>query len=98
MSYRSLKRVLGETSLERKCRFLFGGALMLLIAGSFYFYAQRNLAILRTQNRQRAELLIAHIVLSEHWQRETPFDAGLVKELASELTPVDLKAYNWKFL
>ena len=26
MSYQSIKRVLGETSLERKCRFLFGGA------------------------------------------------------------------------
>ena len=31
MSYRTIKRLLGETSLERKCRFLFGGALLLLI-------------------------------------------------------------------
>ena len=38
MSYRTMKRLLGETSLERKCRFLFGGGLMLLITGSFYFY------------------------------------------------------------
>ena len=42
MSYRTVKRLLGETSLERKCRFLFGGGLMLLIAGSFYFYASLN--------------------------------------------------------
>ena len=35
MSYRTLKRLLGETSLERKCRFLFGGGLMLLITGLF---------------------------------------------------------------
>ena len=47
MTYRTFKRLLGETSLERKCRFLFGGALMLLIAGSFYFYAHLNLKIIR---------------------------------------------------
>ena len=36
MSYRSIKRVLGETSLERKCRFLFGACLLLLITASFW--------------------------------------------------------------
>ena len=36
MSYRSIKRVLGETSLERKCRLLFGGCLLLLISGTFW--------------------------------------------------------------
>jgi hypothetical protein len=35
MSYRTFKRLLGETSLERKCRFLFGGGLLLLVSGSF---------------------------------------------------------------
>ena len=36
MSYRSIKRVLGETSLERKCRLLFGACLLLLIGGAFW--------------------------------------------------------------
>ncbi len=36
MSYRSIKRVLGETSLERKCRLLFGVCLLLLIGGAFW--------------------------------------------------------------
>ena len=31
MSYRAFKRLLGETSLERKCRFLFGAGTLLLI-------------------------------------------------------------------
>jgi signal transduction histidine kinase len=39
MSYRSIKRLLGETSLERKCRFLFGAATLLLISGSLGWYA-----------------------------------------------------------
>ena len=42
MSYRSLKRVLGETSLERKCRILFGISLLILIATAFYYAAHRS--------------------------------------------------------
>ena len=34
--YRSLKRVLGETNLERKCRILFGLAISILIGVAFY--------------------------------------------------------------
>ena len=31
MSYRAFKHLLGETSLERKCRFLFGAGILLLL-------------------------------------------------------------------
>ena len=34
--YRSLKRVLGESNLERKCRWLFGICVGVLIAIAFY--------------------------------------------------------------
>ncbi len=68
MSYRAVKRLLGETSLERKCRFLFGGGLMLLITGSFYFYAKLNLRIIREQNREQASLLVAPSLLAVHAQ------------------------------
>lgn len=40
MSYRIFKRLLGESSLERKCRFLFGGGLLILISLSFYLYSK----------------------------------------------------------
>lgn len=43
MSYRSFKRVLGETSLERKCRFLFGACLLLLITSSFWLFLLERL-------------------------------------------------------
>ncbi|MBX3436445.1 MAG: HAMP domain-containing protein [Planctomycetaceae bacterium] len=66
MSYRAVKRLLGETSLERKCRFLFGSSLMALITGSFYFYAQLNLRIIRDQNQKQASLLVAPRLLAEH--------------------------------
>ncbi len=66
MSYKTFKKLLGETSLERKCRFLFGGGLMLLISGSFYFYAQLNGWIIRQQNVETARMLISPIVVEKH--------------------------------
>src|SRR5690606_17499089 len=71
MSYRAIKRLLGETSLERKCRFLFGGALMVLITGSFYLYAQLNLGVLKDQNRERARLVVSPRLLARHSKNET---------------------------
>jgi signal transduction histidine kinase len=42
MSYRTFKRVLGETSLERKCRWWFGTSLVVLLTLSFTWYGQRT--------------------------------------------------------
>lgn len=70
MSYRTLKRVLGETSLERKCRFLFGGGLVLLISGSFFLYGKLNTRLIEDQDRERARLLIAPRLLTVHWAAE----------------------------
>lgn len=110
MSYRSFKRVLGETSLERKCRYLFGGALLLLITGSFYFYAQLNLRILKGQNRQRGALLIQQNFLSTHVNAQlqaeaSPGERAELQELAKSFTKLSeelkqkqLREDNWKFI
>ncbi|HEY4235286.1 MAG TPA: ATP-binding protein [Lacipirellulaceae bacterium] len=42
MSYRTFKRVLGETNLERKCRWWFGISLFILLTLSFTWYGQRT--------------------------------------------------------
>jgi signal transduction histidine kinase len=42
MSYRTIKRVLGETNLERKCRWWFGISLFILLTLSFTWYGQRT--------------------------------------------------------
>lgn len=42
MSYRTFKRVLGETSLERKCRWWFGTSLVVLLTLSFTWYGRRT--------------------------------------------------------
>jgi signal transduction histidine kinase len=49
MSYRAFKRLLGETSLERKCRFLFGAFILFLITGSFLLYARQTEGLARKQ-------------------------------------------------
>ena len=40
MSYRSIKRVLGESSLERKIRILFGVCLLILIGAAFFWVSR----------------------------------------------------------
>ena len=68
MSYRTIKRLLGETSLERKCRFLFGSGLLVLITGSFYIYARQTTDLVYTQNAVTARLLVSPVILEKHWK------------------------------
>jgi signal transduction histidine kinase len=50
MSYRTIKRVLGETNLERKCRWWFGTSLFILLSLSFFWYGRRTDTIVRDLN------------------------------------------------
>src|SRR5262245_48466743 len=58
MSYRAFKRLLGETSLERKCRWLLGAGVLVLMTGSFWVYAKQteDLAYEQLQTTGRALL------------------------------------------
>src|SRR3954471_1809081 len=62
MSYRAFKRLLGETSLERKCRFLFGGFILVLISGSFWLYARQTEHLAYDQLKTTCRLLVVQIV------------------------------------
>ena len=68
MSYRTFKRLMGETSLERKCRFLFGGGLLILITGSFYFYGRLTTGLVDEQNKITGRLMVMPIILKKHWE------------------------------
>lgn len=108
MSYRSLKRLFGETSLERKCRFLLGSSLIILISGSFYWYSQRNLIVIEAQYRQRAQLLISQNLQTTHWAESVTNHLQVKEEiktareeilaLAKDLKPEVLREFNWKLL
>ena len=66
MSYRAFKRLLGETSLERKCRFLFGAAVLVLLTISLWLYAYRAEYIARHQISQNANLLVKPALADRH--------------------------------
>jgi two-component system, NarL family, sensor histidine kinase BarA len=70
MSYRSFKRLLGESSLERKSRFLLGAVTLALISSSFWLYARftAHLAYDATANSSR--LLASQVLYNYHVENQ----------------------------
>ena len=68
MSYRSFKHLLGETSLERKCRFIFGLGILVLVSASFFWYGQKTESLVRKQTTQTARLLVGPTLLNMHYK------------------------------
>ncbi|MGD9722450.1 MAG: ATP-binding protein [Pirellulales bacterium] len=103
MSYRSLKRVLGETSLERKCRFLFGACLLILITGSFWWYGRNTKELVYEASRESARGLVETIIVMHHWkswqsdedQKSGESFGDLVEDLRQGLAS---RQYQWKFI
>lgn len=57
MSYRGIKRVLGESNLERKIRIWFGICLFVLMGGSFWFVNQITEDLIYDRIRHRRSAL-----------------------------------------
>src|SRR6516164_10340997 len=85
MSYRAFKRLLCETSLERKCRFLFGSGVVVLIFLSFSFYAYRTEHLAYDQTILTCRLLVAPIRDQHHWNlfKNDLHNAPQAKQFAS---------------
>ena len=66
MSYRGIKRVLGEASLERKILILFGVCLLLLIGGSFLWVNRVTEDTIRKNTRDKAKGLVGDFILRTH--------------------------------
>jgi two-component system sensor histidine kinase BarA len=84
MSYRSLKRVLGETNLERKCRFLFGACLLLLITGAFWWVSTVTERLAKNTARTTGRRSVDSILMKQHWLFWETSEG--MNELARELT------------
>ena len=67
ISYRALKKLIGESSLERKCRFLFGFALLFLITASFWLYESRTRKLVETQQLLAARMLVKQLLDKRHY-------------------------------
>jgi len=72
MAYQTFKDILGETSLERKCRFLFGLCLLVLITGSFWWYGSSTESLVYATTRSTGRHLVDAIMLQYHWKTLEP--------------------------
>lgn len=68
MSYRGVKRVLGETRLELKCLGLFAVCLFTLIGGSFWWYGSRTEDLVMDKARSTGRNLVQAALFQEHWK------------------------------
>ena len=104
MSYRSLKRVLGESSLERKCRWLFGVCLFVLITGSFWWYGLSTGELVKESTRESARGLVDVIIAMHHWRffqtKEDKESGGEeFRDLVDDLTKgLASRQYRWEFI
>ncbi len=63
---------------------------MILISGSFYWYAQRSQKVIELQYRQRAQLLIAQNLQQVHWQHsnaDSIKNRDVIQALSKALKP-----------
>ncbi len=98
MSYRTVKRLLGETSLERKCRYLFGGGLLLLIVGSFYVYAQLTSDLVYEAVHKQAQKLASSIILEKHIEKlENGQMKAVWERMIKDLRPSEGEYKNFSF-
>ena len=83
MAYRSFTDIVGESSLERKCRFLFGLCLLLLITGSFWWYGFRTEELVYTTTRNTGRNFVDATMLQSHWEKLEPDRkfTGLIEQL-----------------
>ncbi len=92
MSYRSFKHLLGETSLERKCRFIFGLGILLLVTVSFFLYGKKTEELVRMQTTQNARMHVNDALRQHHFIIKTLYEkpiASYLTELWDEFKPLD---------
>ncbi|MBA3482635.1 MAG: HAMP domain-containing histidine kinase [Pirellulales bacterium] len=97
MSYRSFKKALGETNLERKCRLLFGTCLLVLISGSFWWYGSETDKIVHDLNRFIGKALVNSAMLEAHNNAfvTNPDDRPLNEQLTDMLRS---REFKWRVL
>ncbi len=69
MSYRGIKRVFGESRLERKIRILFGVCLLALTAGAFWWVSKITETLISDSTREKAHSLATDSLLRTHLRK-----------------------------
>jgi signal transduction histidine kinase len=98
MAHRSIKRVLGETSLQRKCLALFIVFMILLVFGSFYSVERIAEKLVKQTVLRQGRDLVDAALLKYHWEEAWETDPQ-TKALAKEVTrDLMIQKYRWKLL
>ena len=92
MSYRSLKRVLGEASLEQKLRIIFGLCLFVLVAGAFYSVNRITENLIENNLQVRTSQLIYMTLMRTHL-KNIEFVTEENKETRAQLMADIAKSY-----
>src|SRR5262249_7808203 len=96
MSYRGVKRVLGETRLELKCLGLFAVCLFTLIGGSFWWYGSRTEDLVIDKARSTGRNLVHSVLLQQHWKF---LDEKKYREMTDSLSlNLQNQSYTYGFL
>ena len=87
MSYRGFKRLLGETGLERKCRYLLGSGVILLMSISFYVYAWQTEELAYDQLQNTGQTLVPAVIARVHLTNDARDMLDKYQRLAEEDLP-----------
>ncbi len=98
MSYKAFKRLLGETSLERKCRWLLGAGVLVLMTGSFWVYAKQTEGLAYEQLETTGRALLSPIVARFHVKGDQLKAVDDFQHLTEENWPDTLKGYNYRLI
>ena len=99
MSYRGFKRLLGETSLERKTRWLLGTGVLVLMSASFYVYARQTEDLAYDQLAQTGRALVSHVVTRAHVRAGLGPGMDEFQEQTEQTWPDRLRAgYKYKLI
>ena len=97
MSYRSIKRVLGETRLELKCLLLFAVCLLTLIGGSFWWYGSKTELLVSDKSRDICQNLVDSILLAHHWNKDP--DQRHFKDMLKDWSEgLQTRKYKYNFI
>ncbi len=98
MSYRAFKKLLGETSLERKCRWLLGAGVLVLMTGSFWVYAIQTEGLAHDQLKMTGRTLVAPTLARLHVRGEQEEAMRDFAKLNEVHWPAELKEYNVRLI
>lgn len=77
MSYRTFRRLLGETNLERKCRWLLGVGTLVLMMTSFIVFARLTEGLANEQPLHTGRAVVGPAVARHHLPHNPDLTAGL---------------------